>query len=318
MRLVPALFCGLLFAGTWFAAGIEPKFVAVGESGRRISSIDGITWENDSQWPADQRDDDGNLRDVTFGLGSFIAVGGSDTRGRILSTRDGRTWRNRPGTSRPVSAIAFGRGCFVAAEGNELLYSVGGEHFIPGAKLPWQGTVRPRRCVFGSGEGGSRFVLIGDYVDNAGEVKHWRAATEDGQTLVSAQLYPSGASALAYGAGHFVMVGPAGMIESSHDGHEWSRHSIEASEHLTGIVWDGARFVVSSESRTWFSADGMTWRSEPGPLPCAIAWAHHTIGAFGFAPSGEFLFSKNLRDWKKVALPPGPRLRALAAGHGLE
>src|SRR5687767_6929679 len=97
--LILALGCSDALAQT--APGL---FVAVGYGGRRASSRDGLTWENDQRWSDAAKDDDNVLFNVAYGLGRFIAVGGGAKIGHILSTRDGREWtalaqvRGRVGT----------------------------------------------------------------------------------------------------------------------------------------------------------------------------------------------------------------------------
>ncbi|HEX5176721.1 MAG TPA: hypothetical protein VFV83_06825, partial [Chthoniobacteraceae bacterium] len=185
--------------------------------------------------------------------------------------------------------------------------------FKEGAKLPWPGKISAQYAVFGSGEGGSRFVFVGEQMDEAGDVHPWRATTEDGETVASAQLDAAPVHAIACGGGHFVVVGPGGLIESSHDGQQWTRRSCARHDDFTSIVWDGKRFVVTSGTGTLFSDDGITWREERSVLPCPLTWAHHSFGALGFASDGTLRFSKTLRDWISVTLPAGPRLRAIVS-----
>lgn len=292
------------------AAADDFRIVAVGDAGRRITTRDGIAWTNDVHWSADE----GDLHDIAFGTGQFVAVGGTDTRGRIVGTRDGVTWRELGNTRGRLTVIASSGKCFVAAHGNQLVVSKDGERFVPGATLPWQGEVLAQHAAFGSGEGGPRFVFVGDRVDAMGEVQHWRATSEEGETAVSAQLYPDRVNAIASGSGHFVVVGPQGLVETSHDGQQWTRRSLANPEDLTRVLWDGRRFVIVGVTRTWSSADATTWTEERSAIPCVLAWADRAIGALGFGPQGAIFFSKDLREWNRIALPTGPRLRAAASG----
>ena len=75
-------------------AGETGLFVAVGYGGRRITSRDGLAWENDQRWSDEAKDNDDVLFDVAFGAGRFIAGGGGAQTGHILSTRDGRDWKS--------------------------------------------------------------------------------------------------------------------------------------------------------------------------------------------------------------------------------
>ena len=114
-------------------------FVAVGYGGRRITSRDGISWENDQRWSNEAKDNDEVLFDVAFGAGRFIAVGGGSQTGHILSTRDGREWTSVQDVKGRVATVAFGNGRFVAAHDPELLYSTdGARRFEVGQRLDWK------------------------------------------------------------------------------------------------------------------------------------------------------------------------------------
>jgi hypothetical protein len=306
-RLVVAL---ALSTTALLSAGDDFRIVAVGDAGRRIMTPDGVAWTNDLHWSPDE----GDLHDIAFGGGQFVAVGGNETRGRIVGTRDGVTWRELGETRGRLTVIASSGQRFVAAQGNQLIISKDGERFVLGAKIPWDGDVQPQHAAFGSGEGGPRFVFVGDRVDPMGEVQHWRATSEDGETLVSAQLHPDRVNAIASGSGQFVIVGPHGSLETSHDGQQWTRRRLANPEDLTRVVWDGQRFVIVGVTRAWSSADVTTWTEERGAIPGFLAWANHALGALGFGPQGAVFFSKDLREWNRIALPVGPRLRAAARG----
>src|SRR5271165_2966513 len=69
-------------------------FVAVGYGGRRMSSRDGITWQNVLQWADKGADDSNNLISIAFGKGKFVAVGGGgwsrdSQAGHVLVSTDG-------------------------------------------------------------------------------------------------------------------------------------------------------------------------------------------------------------------------------------
>src|SRR5882757_4237199 len=156
-------------------------FVAVGYGGRRITSRDGVTWENDQRWSDEAKDNDDVLFDVAFGAGRFVAVGGGAQTGHILSTRDGRDWKSVQDVKGRVATIAFGHGRFVAGHDAELMFSTTGEKFAAGPRLDWKGSVHARRSACGDTEAGFRFVIIGD-VDLWADKKRvsWRGVTDDG------------------------------------------------------------------------------------------------------------------------------------------
>ena len=81
------------------------RFVAVGDSGRRIVSTDGITWTNDMTGGIDL------LSGIAYGNGRFVAVGGSGRR--VIST-DGVNWTDDVTGGWMLNGIAYGNGHFVA------------------------------------------------------------------------------------------------------------------------------------------------------------------------------------------------------------
>lgn len=299
------------------AFGEEGLFVAVGYGGRRASSVDGINWQHDQRWSDESRDDDNVLFNVAHGLGRFIAVGGGAKVGHILSTRDGREWVALPQVKGRVATIAFGEGRFVAGHDAELLWSDDGERFTPGGRLPIKGSVHARRSACGDTEAGYTFLIIGD-VDLAGEKRrvHWRATTTNGERWTSHAIDTSEARDVAYGSGHFVVVGPNGLIESSHDGQNWRRHPTGVTDEFSRVVWTGKRFLVSGGKRAWSSPDGLNWQAEPDSIPRSLAWARESpsLLGVGFSWGGNVWTSRDLTHWQKVPIAPGPSFNAVSFG----
>jgi hypothetical protein len=296
-------------------AGDAGLFVAVGYGGRRIASRDGLSWEDDQRWSDETKDNDDVLFSVAFGAGRFLAVGGGAQTGHILSTRDGREWRSLPEVKGRVATIAFGNGRFVAGHDAELMSSTDGEKFETGPRLDWNGSIHARRSACGDTEAGFRFVIIGD-VDLWVEKKRvpWRGVTGDGTRWEHTALDTPAALDIAYGAGHFVVVGPGGLIESSHDGQTWQRHDAEPTENFSRVVWTGARFLISGGQAAWNSPDGLTWTKQGQSIPCDLAWAREGFLGLGFSWGGKLSLSRNLVLWKKVTIPHGPSLNAVAFG----
>jgi hypothetical protein len=296
-------------------ATAEPLWIAVGYGGRRMSSPDGQTWENDQRWSDEAKDDDNVLFNVAYGLGRFIAVGGGAKIGHILSTTDGKEWTSLPKQKGRVATISFGQGRFVAGHDAELLYSTDGVTFERGSRLDWKGSVHARRSACGDTEAGFRTVIIGD-IDLFAEKKrvHWRAATGDGTRWVHQALDTPSARDIVYGAGRFVVVGTGGLIESSHDGQTWQRHEISDLDGFSSVVWTGQRFLVSGGRQTWSSADALTWQPEPARAPGGLAWAREPLRlGLGVSWGGNIHVSTDLAVWKRVVLPPGPSFNAIAA-----
>lgn len=320
----------LLVAGGWLLlawpgrsepADSKPEgiFVAVGEQGRRVSSTDGSTFANDQRWTDGTKGADEDLFDVAYGAGQFVAVGGGPVNGYLLRSRDGRDWQELPPVKDQVTTITFGHGRFVANHCGELLSSTDGERFTAGRRLDWKGDIRALRSACGDTEAGFRYVTVGD-IDLRVERRrsHWRAVTEDGVTYQHADLDQPGAVDVAYGSGHFVVVGPAGLIESSHDGQAWERHGAPATENFTRVIWTGSQFLISGGMNAWVSPDGLNWKPEGYPFP---AKAYLGVGGFflglDFKKRDEIYYSyaaTGTPKWMVARVPRGPAFNAIAFG----
>lgn len=283
------------------------RFVAVGYGGRITFSNDGAQWETVVHWSQPTRGE--SLADITWGMGKYIAVGGDEDTGQIISSGDGRKWTSCDVLSSKVGTITFGRSRFVAAQGNQLLYSIDGLHFVPGAKLPMEGTTAPLGAACGDTEAGYLFVFVGESEKPAqADPTFWRACTTDGITLTSIQEETPRVRSIAYGAGRFVVVGPSGLIEESHDGQKWRRCPVNPAEDFRSVVWAENRFLVSGKM-IWTSPDGLSWERLPSSIPCEIATAS-PFGSVGISRSGDLFFSKDFLLWQRVALATGPPFAA--------
>jgi hypothetical protein len=306
----------IFLAGILLHADAGDLFVAVGYGGRRASSQDGINWEHDQRWSDEPKDDDNVLFNVAYGLGRFIAVGGGAKVGHILSTTDGKEWKELPRVKGRVATVVFGQGRFVAGHDSELLWSEDGEKFNAGEKLGFKGSVHARKSACGDTEAGFTTVIIGDVDLFAARTRvNWRGTTTNGERWTSQTLDTPAARAIAYGSGHFVVAGPDGLIESSHDGQNWKRHDTGSDDDFTSAIWTGERFIVAGGRSVWTSPDALHWKADPRRINCSVAWgreSQRTLG-IGFSWGGNVWHSKDLFNWTKAQLPAGPSFNAVAA-----
>ena len=282
-------------------------WVAVGDGGARLASADGETWEREQ--PPDTRQ--GPLCGIAYGLGRFIAVGGTEATGQLLSSADGRVWSELPLAPRKVDAIAFGRDRFIAAQGPQLLISTNGQEFTAGDRFDTKAPSRSLQIACGDTEAGFRFVILGESEPLAGAPPDaWRAVTSDGTRLDELAPQPV-ATGIAYGAGHFVVVG-RNRIESSHDGQLWSLQPAPG-DLIRSVVWTGARFLATTEDAVWISADALKWRREKLHDPLPILWARDAPSPLGLGinPAGRLAVTLDFASWK-VVMAEGLRIRAVA------
>ena len=193
----------------------------------------------------------------------------------------------------------------MALDKSGLLFSTDGQRFERGETFPADSHIDPRRSAFGSGEAGSRFVIIGE-AGITTERLGWRASSEDGLTFTSTTVGSAPARDIAYGSGHFVVVGPGGLIESSHDGQSWQRHPVAPGEDFSRVVWSGKRFLVTGGRHVWSSPDALTWNPEPGELPFLL-WAQASKPALALAipPHGGLSRTDDFLHWHVLPLAPG-------------
>lgn len=290
-------------------------YVAVGYGGRRISSPDARTWENDTQWSDKAADNDDVLFNVAFGKGKFVAVGGGAKVGHILVTRDGKEWREMPQQKGRVATVAFGNDRFVAGHSNDFLFSDDGEAWKQGVKLDLKGSVHLRKSAFGAVNGDGVFVAIGDW-DPPGQKRIWfRAATADGEKVTALDPGTHEGRAIAFGAGRFVVVGPDGLIESSPDGKAWERQKDEAKgEELNTVAWSGDHFLAAGHAAAYTSPDGVHWKKEAKGIPCGILYAGNGTW-IGGSWGGNLWRSADGLAWKKYNnVPQGNSFEAMAFG----
>lgn len=262
--------------------------MGVGLDGSRVTSADGLHWTEAVPGRGEV------LRAIAYGEGRFVAVGS-----RVLSSEDGRSWREWPPNAGEIGTVSFGRGRFVAVAGGALLSCGGRGPFVAGEPLPWAGECRARQSACGDTEAGFRCVTIGEAdVPGRGDGLPWRGVTEDGAHWAHTALETSPASGITYGAGIFVVVGPRGLVETSHDGQVWDRREAGTAEDLGSVVWNGTQFLAQG-THLWASEDGISWRALGGEAPPVLLWAGAT--ALGSSPEGRLVYSKDLVHW----LPTG-------------
>jgi hypothetical protein len=285
-------------------------YVTVGYGARRMSSRDGVTWDNETEWVENGGDDDYCLFGVAFGKGRFVAVGGATKIGHILITQDGKKWRHGEEQKSRVATIAFGNDRFVAGMGRNFLYSTDGEKWAEGGKIDYDKGLYFRKSAFGNGV----FVMGGDCDVGEGKPRQgWLASTTDGEKTASFESGFPNIHGVAFGGGRFVVVGDDGFRASSADGKKWEYQQREPGEAFWSVAWDGERFLASGGKFLYTSADGKTWHKEAKGIPCNILLAGK--GSYiGASWGGNIWHSADGLNWKKGALAPGNSFEAAAFG----
>ena len=225
-------------------------YVAVGNSGRIITSPDSINWTSRSYSVY------GFLNSVIWSGSQFVAVGAG---GVILTSVDGISWTQQTsGTTNTLSAVASSGSMFLVVGTNVILTS-------PNA-VTW--TVRaagPSANYSGVAWSGSRFIAVS--ATPAIDV------TPDGITWASVSPLPGacgscGLYGVAASGSRVVAVGgssTAGIwIMTSTDvaGLSWTADTTPTFTSVQGlfaVAWSGSQFVTTGFPGIATSPDGINW-----------------------------------------------------------
>jgi hypothetical protein len=256
-------------------------------------------------------------KDVAFGNGLYVAVGGDAT---IATSPDGITWTiRRMSTGQAVlNGVEFGNGLFVAVGMGTptsigaalILTSPDGINWTPNSTVATTFNAQLMDVAFGGGT----WVATG-----FGGVR--MLSSPDAQTWTSrATTGLATPGRIAHGGGRFVASGNGGNAFTSTDGIAWTTVTVTsaANSFLDGVAYGAGKFVLvgrdsNFNAAVYTSTDGTTWASAN-----AIAGAGGGVGftavagsASGFvAAGGNFLYSSpDGVAWtaRTSALPLAPR-----------
>ena len=234
----------------------------IGCDGTLLTSPDGVDWTPQPSGATNV------LRGVTYGNGTFIAVGGEydygpngyflGSAGEILKSSDGVNWATQPSeTTNALYGVTYGNGKFFAVGGYQAILissdgatwttrSSGSSNFLGGV-------------TYGNGT----FVAVAggrcgsDYDSCAGTI----LTSQDGRTwTVQSSEAIKSLYGVTYGKEMFIAVGGEGTILTSPDSVTWTAQSSETTNDLNGVTYDNGMFVVVGDQGTILtSPDGVTW-----------------------------------------------------------
>lgn len=307
--------CEFIGSARLFAADAPPAkddagvFVAVGYGGRRVTTVDGITWQNDVEFAPNGGDDDNCLFSIAFGKEKFVAVGGGARVGRIMTTRDGKEWKEVKTYRFRVNPVLFGNGMFMAGTSKQLEVSGDGENWSTAGKIDTKGGLYFRKGAFGN----NTFVFCGDISNKPGPRDGWRCATADGKTIEGlATDLPSNQLHIAFGNGRFVMAGKGGFRQSSKDGRTWEDAS-DKEEDFRSVFFTGTQFVLNGKKVCYTSDDGVKWSSAGKAFNAEPLAAGNGI-FIGCSWKTNLYVSSDAINWKKTSAAGTNALNEAAFG----
>ncbi len=232
-------------------------------------SVSGLTWT--ARTAAVNNDWYG----VTYGNGLFVAVAGTGTGNRVMTSPDGITWTSRTSAADYMwRQVVYGNGVFVAVSGgssntNQVMTSTDGITWT--LRTSAQNGIYPSEwydVVYAEG----LFVAVGTSPYGSG----FRVQTSpDGITWTgrtSGVATDANFRGIAYSAAdsQFVAVAQSGTnrVMTSPDGITWTARSAAAANTWTSVAYGNGRYVAVASTgtgtRMMSSTDAITWSTVSG------------------------------------------------------
>jgi hypothetical protein len=245
-------------------------FVAVGNligfnppHGSVLTSTDGVQW-TERTFGFDYSSTIGTQKGVTFGNGTFVAVGISF----ISSTNGGVTWTNWLGVSGgSIYGVTYGNGTFVAVGDS-------GAIFTSPDGATWDRRSSGTSNYLSGVTYGYGFVAVGGGGTSL--------SSPDGITWTTRT---SGTTknllGVTYDNGIFVAVGDDGTILTSTDGATWSTRTSGTTKKLYEVTYGNGTFVAVGDKGTILQSDPLGPPPEPdiSVNPASINFGNVNVGS---------------------------------------
>jgi hypothetical protein len=293
-----------------------PLYLAVGEAGSLLSSVDGWSWTVRNS---------GVLLDLycvtsvetrNGGTPVFMAAG---QQGIVTASGDGLNWTAITSPAEQDVLAAAGAGALGnSAVGTFALGGIGGSFICSDDGSSWRAqsswsSANIRALCHLDGE----FLAVGDHgMIGCGLIWFTRASNT-----------PSNLNAAVYAAGRYVAVGNGGAVTTSVDAQTWNPMTV-GNQNLSAIAYGAGRFVAVGNGLTVaVSTNGLNWTNFTLTTPpdtlygqtfIQVAYGNGTFIASGyyfasvtpppFVPPGKDLIalSTNGLNWQvHTNLPPG-------------
>lgn len=288
-----------------FGVVASPKgFCAVGNHDALWLSSDATTWTPWRVGPTLA------LRDLTYGGGRYVAVGGEVTgftnataltANVVLSSTDATNWvASYPNTSEILNGVTYGNGLYIAVgSSGSILTSTDSRNWArqDGAD---------KTSLAGVAYGNGTFIAVG-----SGSIQ---SSTTGLQWASRAGGEFTALNAVTFGPGVFVTVGANSVILTSPDGVNWRLQDPGVTDaiNLTGIAYGNGLFVavgfdpfvLNASGAVLTSPDGVKWTPQNSGFPEAltgVAFVNRTFAATGgqTAFPGAILTSTNGIVWTR-------------------
>jgi hypothetical protein len=330
----------------------EGRFIAVGNSGALLTSLNGIEWQSITNVTRER------LSGIAYGQGRFVVVG----NGGIFSSTDAKNWTTNLAGQLNLFDVAYGSGRFVAA-GDDTRFWVStngvvwssldtaspwplsritsdGTHFVAGGEsgtfavsdngLDWQihtGGMSSLPSQIAMGNGRMAAVGLGSLrLDrNAYGLVNPLLSSADGQHWDP--VFPPleiAMSTVSFAGGQFIAFGYPNtnshrvLLGNSHDGVQWSLRDFPFTGFPAKVVYGNGLYAGGADA-FYASADGTNWHVSAAP-------ANHPVSGMAFGnnqfvavvPNAPVYVSTDASNWVTHPLPTFDiALTDIAFGNGI-
>ena len=265
---------------------------------------------------------------VTYGNGLFVAVAGTGSGNRVMTSPDGITWTARTSAAdNQWWGITYGNGLFVAVArtgtGNRVMTSPDGITWTirtSAANNKWNAV------TYGNG----LFVAVAGTVGSG--TGNRVMTSPDGITWTSQTSVPdSDWYSVTYGNGLFVAVDfslTGNRVMTSPDGITWTAQTSAANNQWSGVTYGNGLFVAvaygGTGNRVMTSPDGITWTSQtsaPQYIWRSVIYANGLFVAvsdnFTGVNNNQVMTSPDGITWTSQTTPVNNNWVSVTYGNGL-
>ena len=260
---------------------VLPSYVAVGQSGKIITSSDGNTWNNRTSGTSV------NLIGITYGNSKFLTLTGLMDNGTaspatVLTSANGTSWASTSATCSScgtdnvsINDVTYGNSTYVAVgQSGKILTSSDGTSWDNRSS----GTTSN---LIGITYGNSKFLTLTGLMDNGTASPATVLTSANGTSWASTSATCSSCgtdnvsiNGVTYGNSTYVAVGDnatgAGKILTSDNGTSWTSRISGTTSSPIGITYGNSKFLTltgtmddgtASPATVLTSANGTSWTS---------------------------------------------------------
>ena len=260
---------------------VLPSYVAVGQSGKIITSSDGNTWNNRTSGTSV------NLIGITYGNSKFLTLTGLMDNGTaspatVLTSDNGTSWASTSATCSScgtdnfsINDVTYGNSTYVAVgQSGKILTSSDGTSWDNRSS----GTTSN---LIGITYGNSKFLTLTGLMDNGTASPATVLTSDNGTSWASTSATCSSCgtdnvsiNGVTYGNSTYVAVGDnatgAGKILTSANGTSWTSRISGTTSSPIGITYGNSKFLTltgtmddgtDSPATVLTSANGTSWTS---------------------------------------------------------